>query len=84
MRKTLVTLGRLVTAATAFVAQIRYLPDAPGAWKAWVFTALARNDRSSGAARLAAVIAGGYGISRVHCSVSVYCRNVTALPSRKW
>ena len=25
----------------------------------------------------------GYGISRAHCAVSVYCWNVTTLPSRK-
>ena len=40
MRQNFVALVLLVTAATtALVAQIRYLPDAPGTWKAWVFTA---------------------------------------------
>ena len=46
MRKTLVALVLLVTAATtALVAQIRYLPDAPGTWKAWTFTAYPDNRR---------------------------------------
>ena len=40
MRRTLAALVLLVTAATnGLVAQIRYLPDAPGTWKAWMFTA---------------------------------------------
>ena len=39
MQKILVALVLLVTAVTTTLAQIRYLPDAPGTWKAWVFTA---------------------------------------------
>src|SRR4051812_40464118 len=40
MLRNLAALVLLVTVASAaLVAQIRYLPDAPGTWKPWVFTA---------------------------------------------
>src|SRR5688500_14089572 len=43
---TLVALALTLTAAsTALVAQIRYLPDAPGTWKPWVFRAYPDNRR---------------------------------------
>jgi hypothetical protein len=46
MRKTLVTGLWVVSVATAtLVAQIRYLPDAPGTWKPWSFIAYEDNRR---------------------------------------
>ncbi|MEO5824193.1 MAG: hypothetical protein ABIT71_27100 [Vicinamibacteraceae bacterium] len=49
MRATLETLGAvaltLVMTGTALVAQIRYLPDAPGTWKPWAFRAYPDNRR---------------------------------------
>lgn len=43
---TLVALALTLTAAsTALVAQIRYLPDAPGTWKPWTFRAYPDNRR---------------------------------------
>jgi hypothetical protein len=46
MRKTLVELVLLVSGAiTSLVAQIRYLPDAPGTWKPWAFVAYPDNRR---------------------------------------
>jgi len=46
MLRNLVAFVLLVTGATtALVAQIRYLPDAPGTWKPWTFTAYPDNRR---------------------------------------
>jgi len=46
MLRNLVAVVLLVTGATtALVAQIRYLPDAPGTWKPWTFTAYPDNRR---------------------------------------
>jgi hypothetical protein len=45
-RTTVFAFALLVTAAsTAVLAQIRYLPDAPGTWKPWKFIAYADNRR---------------------------------------
>ncbi len=50
MRKSLLSLSCLVLCSgVALVAQVRYLPDAPGSWKPWRFIAYPDNRRLLGA-----------------------------------
>ena len=50
MRQVLIAISLLATwASVALVAQMRYLPDAPGTWKPWRFIAYGDNRRLLGA-----------------------------------